>query len=217
MTRIHPRPGSYRPSTIARLSAASRFGAAGVALLAVLAGCGAEDVGSTPAPSASTPRFQNSGFAACPAPTGTPPSDSPLADVAALPCMDGSGRTVAVGSPTGRPTVLNLWGSWCPPCGEELPAFVRVASAAGTRLTVVGVDTADDPARAVAAARDVGVTFANVYDRGEKVRKALGVNALPATAFVTATGEVVHVYRGTPLTDATLTALVDRYLGVRVE
>ncbi|GAA3386916.1 TlpA family protein disulfide reductase [Cryptosporangium minutisporangium] len=190
---------------------------AAAALLTLVAACGGGDV-DDPAVASSTPAsFRNSGFAACPTGAGEPPADSPLAGVTALPCMDGSGTSVRVGAPTGRPLVLNLWGSWCPPCGAEMPSFVRLARAAGSRLAVLGVNTADDARRAVAAAGDLDVTFANVYDRDQRVRKALGVNALPVTVFVAADGEVVHVYRGAPLTDATLTALVSRYLGVKVE
>lgn len=187
-----------------------------VALVVLLAGCsssGPADVEPKPTKAS----FANSKFAACPAATGAVPADSPLRGVEPLLCMNPSGQPMTIGAPTGRPMVLNLWGSWCPPCGKELPSFVRLATAAGDRLSVVGVNTSDDASRAVAAADELDVRFANVFDRGEEVRKALGVNALPATAFVSAKGEVVHVYRGTPLTDASLAALVRQYLGVTVE
>lgn len=187
-------------------------------LLLVLAGCTSTQAGPVSAsPSPAALSFRGSGFAACPAPVGAAPSDSPLADVSALPCMDGSGGTVRLGAPTGRPTVLNLWGSWCSPCGDEMPAFVRLAASSGDRVTVVGVNTADSASNAVAAARQLAVRFANVYDRDQRVRRALRVSALPATAFVTATGEVRYVYRGTPLGDADLAALIKRYLEVDVE
>lgn len=193
---------------------------AAAALFALVAGCGGSgsaEEGSTPTPGANPAAFASSKFAACPAPTGPVPGDSPLRSVEPLPCMNKSGDRVTIGAPTGRPMVLNLWGSWCPPCGKEMPSFVRLANQAGDQLTVIGINTSDDASRAVAAAADLDVRFANVYDRAEEVRKALGVNALPATAFVSATGVVVHVYRGTPLTDAALASLVRQYLGVAVE
>lgn len=190
------------------------------ALVALLAGCsagGPADTGSTAAPASKTDAFATSKFAACPPPTGKVPADSPLRGVEPLLCMDPSGKRVSIGAPTGRPVVLNLWGSWCPPCGKEMPSFVRLAAASGDRLSVIGVNTSDDAARAVAAADELDVRFANIYDRQEGVRKALGITALPATAFVSATGEVVHVYRGAPLDDAALEGLVRQYLGVAVE
>ncbi|MFG1920443.1 TlpA family protein disulfide reductase [Cryptosporangium sp. NPDC048952] len=186
------------------------------ALVLLLAGCSGGGA-STPTPAPTSNAFTNSKFAACPAATGEVPANSPLRSVKPLLCMNKTADMVTIGAPTGRPMVLNLWGSWCPPCGEEMPSFVRLAAAAGDELTVVGVNTSDEASRAVAAADELDVRFANVFDRAEEVRRALGVNALPATAFVSATGEVVHVYRGTPLTDAALTGLVRQYLGVTVE
>jgi thiol-disulfide isomerase/thioredoxin len=185
-----------------------------VALLALVAGC--SDGGSTPAPAQPSVTFADSKFAACPAATGPVPGNSPLRSVAPLLCMRPNGDRMTIGAPTGRPMVLNLWGSWCPPCGREMPSFVRLANEAGDRLTVVGVNTSDSAPRAVAAADELDVRFPNVFDRAEKVRKALGVTALPATAFVSPAGEVVYVHRGTPLTDATLAAQIKKHLGVTV-
>jgi thiol-disulfide isomerase/thioredoxin len=128
--------------------------------------------------------------------------------------MDADAGTVAVGEPIGRPRVVTLWGSWCPPCGKELPAFVAFSRRAGDRVQVVGVDTADDAVNAVAAARDLGVAFPNVYDRRSKVQRALGVVALPATAFLDRDGRLVHLHTGTPLDEAMLTRLAEKHLGV---
>ena len=191
-----------------------------VALVVFAAGCsggGSADDASTPTRASNPAAFASSKFAACPAPTGQVPGDSPLRDVEPLLCMSETRDMMTIGAPTGRPMVLNLWATWCPPCGQEMPSFVRLANQAGDRLTVVGINTSDDASRAVAAADELDVRFANVYDRAEEVRKALGINALPATAFVSATGEVVHIHRGTPLTDASLASLVRQYLGVTVE
>lgn len=130
--------------------------------------------------------------------------------------MDGGGEAYALARPSGRPMVLNLWGSWCPPCGEELPAFQRLHTDAHGKLTVLGVVTEDSAKGSVVAARELGVTFANVYDREGKVRRAIGRNALPVTLFVDAGARVRHVYNGVPLDDAALRALVQKHLGVVV-
>ncbi|MFI5955636.1 TlpA disulfide reductase family protein [Cryptosporangium sp. NPDC051539] len=188
-----------------------------VAVLVLLAGCTTDTPeAAAPTPGPSSGAFAKSKFATCPAPTGQVPAKSPLKGVRPLPCMEPTGARVTIGAPIGRPLVLNLWASWCLPCKDEMPVMERFATAAGTRVAVVGVNTGDDAPNAVLAADDVGVTFANVYDRAREVLHALKVNTLPATAFVSADGEVVHVYRGSPLTDQTLSALAGRYLGVRV-
>jgi thiol-disulfide isomerase/thioredoxin len=157
--------------------------------------------------------FAGSGFDTCPASTGTgAPTTGGLPDVR-LPCMDGSGP-VAVAGPTELPRVLNLWASWCPPCREELPVFERLAADGNGRVVVEGVVTEDAAGTAVDTAKDLGLTFPNVYDRQATIRKALGRNALPATVLVRSDGTVAHVYSGPVLTDPMLRELVAQYLGV---
>jgi len=40
---------------------------------------------------------------------------------------------------TGKITVLNFWGTWCPPCVAELPDFERIARDYADRVVVVAV------------------------------------------------------------------------------
>ncbi|WP_170323699.1 TlpA family protein disulfide reductase [Cryptosporangium phraense] len=190
-----------------------------VVVVLLLAGCSSGGGGKaeeSPTPGWNPSAFADSKFAACPAATGPVPGGSPLRSVKPLLCMVKTGDPVTVGAPIGRPMVLNLWASWCLPCKDEMPVMEHLSTAAGARLAVVGVNTGDDAPNAILAADDVGVTFPNVYDRAQDVLHALKLNSLPATAFISADGEVVHVYRGTPLTDKTLSALVEQHLGVRV-
>lgn len=185
-------------------------------LVLVLAACSSPAPDPTPpAPVAQSADFSGSGFAACPAPTGPAPAADALPAVS-LSCMDGSGAMVELARATGKPMVVNLWASWCAPCGREMPAFQRLQDAAGDRLTVLGVSTEDSAGRAVSAAQEIDVRFANVYDREGAVRRGLRVNGLPATVFVDSDGRIVHVYNSTPLEDAGLRELVQRHLGVTV-
>ncbi|MEO7827366.1 MAG: TlpA disulfide reductase family protein [Allosphingosinicella sp.] len=39
----------------------------------------------------------------------------------------------------GRPVLLNLWATWCPPCVAEMPTLDRLASREGDRLQVLTV------------------------------------------------------------------------------
>ncbi|WP_163512286.1 TlpA family protein disulfide reductase [Fodinicola acaciae] len=168
--------------------------------VAVVAGCAA-----APVP------FQGSGFAACPRPAAG--GKLPAVTVT---CMDGSGQTVSLDRLTGRPMVVNLWASWCAPCGQEMPAFQRLHSKARDNLVVLGVATKDDPTRSVQAAQDVGIRFANVFDPNAAVERGLGRANLPVTVFVDAKGAVTYLYAGPVLTDKALADLVKRYLGVVV-
>ncbi len=131
-----------------------------------------------------------------------------------LPCFTG-GQPVRLADLRG-PAVLNLWGSYCGPCREELPAMQRLADRTPGRLSVVGVNTYDDRPAATSFAVDHGVRIPTLYDRDKRLMAALGKIALPVTVFVDAGGKR-FVYNGTALDDDNLAELVGRHTGVTVQ
>jgi thiol-disulfide isomerase/thioredoxin len=186
-----------------------------VPALLLAAGCAAP-TGPAPRPEPPSP------FAGCAALTAPPPrapatapagGGAALPDLA-LPCVTG-GEQVRLAGLRG-PAVVNLWGSWCAPCREELPALQRYAARTAGTVHVVGVVTRDDRAAAKELAADLGVTFPALDDPGEQVLSALRRAALPVTFFVDGRGRVRHVYNSTALDEAALSRLVERHLGVTV-
>jgi len=113
--------------------------------------------------------------------------------------------------------VVTLWAPWCQPCAKELPLFERLSQAAAGRLTVIGVVVQAPAGQSVAAGRDVGVTFANLYDRDGAVPAGLGKVALPVTVLVGPEGRVRVVHAAVLPDDAALRTLVARHLGVIVQ
>ncbi|MFC0533436.1 TlpA family protein disulfide reductase [Phytohabitans kaempferiae] len=203
------RPGAAAPS-IGPAHAAKVV----VALVAVLAlvGCGGSE---EPAAPESSPPFADCATLTAPPPAAPqvtlPGQGDPLPDVA-LPCFTG-GQEVEVSAIRG-PAVLNLWGSWCGPCREELPAFQRFADRAAGKVTVIGVDIRDSRSAASSLAEELGVTYPNLFDPSERLRAKLGITALPATLFVDRDGRVRHVYNSTALDEAELATLAAQHLGV---
>ncbi|MGH3546440.1 MAG: TlpA family protein disulfide reductase [Mycobacteriales bacterium] len=192
--------------------------AVAVVLLLVATGCSSNPVSSRGAGDAPD------GFAACPDPVDSPAQeensgagdpDRRLPELS-LRCMDGSGAMFPLRRSLGVPLVINLWGSWCAPCGKELPAFAELDKAAAGKVVVMGVVIEDSAARADEAAQELGVTFPNLYDRSGALRRALGVNALPVTLFVDADGELRELYAGPILDAATLRQKVGRQFRVEV-
>ena len=55
------------------------------------------------------------------------------------------GGTLALAGLRGRPTLLNFWATWCPPCVKEMPlldAFYRAHQARGWQVVGLAVDQA---------------------------------------------------------------------------
>lgn len=55
-----------------------------------------------------------------------------------LPMRSYDGRAWDLSRFEGKPVVVNFWGSWCPPCLQEMPHFVRAARGYGDQLIFVG-------------------------------------------------------------------------------
>ncbi len=111
--------------------------------------------------------------------------------------------TTLAGAPTtlaalsgGKPMVVNLWATWCPPCRREMP----VLSAAQQRDTAITFVFVNQGESAVVAANYLAAeSFAlnNVLlDGGTLLGKAIGSTALPTTLFYDASGRLVDTHLG---------------------
>lgn len=130
-----------------------------------------------------------------------------------LPCLGGGPDVPLRGAPTGVPTLVNVYGSWCTPCQEEMPVLVAFSRRAGSKVALVGVDTVDDPRLALLFAHDVGQTWPAVVDDNKSVLVKYA-SGPPVTLFLDGAGAVVHVKTGPFRSVAALQADVQQYLHV---
>jgi cytochrome c biogenesis protein CcmG/thiol:disulfide interchange protein DsbE len=118
------------------------------------------------------------------------------APVTALPRL-GSGGSGSLAEYRGKPVLLNVWASWCPPCKSEMPllekAHARMTAAGGT---VLGVDVQDDRQEALAFLRSKRITFPSLRDRDRSYIQRLGVTGYPETFLIDRAGRVVALRRG---------------------
>jgi cytochrome c biogenesis protein CcmG/thiol:disulfide interchange protein DsbE len=120
----------------------------------------------------------------------------------------------------GTPVVLNFWASWCAPCREEGPLLERAWTNASQRgVLLLGLNMQDVPGDARDFAHQLGITYLNVRDRGNRVAHSYGVTGLPETFFISPAGRVVgHVIgaaSAAQLRDGIAAALAGRPLGLR--
>lgn len=145
------------------------------------------------------------------------PCPSGVGDLPALtlPCLGGGPDVRLDGPPSGVPTLVNVYGSWCAPCQEEMPLLVAFARKAGTRVALLGIDTEDEPRMGLRFAKDLGQHWPAVVDEQGTVLRRYAPGP-PVTLFVDPRGAVVHVQRGKFATLAELEAAVATHLGVRL-
>ena len=132
-----------------------------------------------------------------------------------LPCLGGGPDVDLRSAPPGRPTLVNVWATWCPPCVEEVPDLVAFRDRAGDRVALVGVLTQDPAVNGLGFARDVGMHWPSVVDDQGEVFRAFRPGP-PVTLFLDAEGRVVHKRSGKFNDVAEIEALVAEHLGVRL-
>lgn len=106
------------------------------------------------------------------------------------------GGVIGPASWSGRPAVLNLWASWCPPCRREMPMLVEAAGAE-RRATILLVNQGEQPARIIAFLQAQGLDPAHIaLDPSGILGEMAGARALPTTLFIGSDGTVRQVHVG---------------------
>jgi cytochrome c biogenesis protein CcmG/thiol:disulfide interchange protein DsbE len=116
------------------------------------------------------------------------------------------GETFSSAQLGGRPAIVNVWASWCPPCVDEHPVLLETAVRHASDLTMVGIlyqDTADRARNFLARYGDGG--WPNLLDATGQITIDLGVTGPPETFFVDA-GGIVRARHVGPLTTAEMNA-----------
>lgn len=190
---------------IRRLSAA--------AALTLLAGCAASESEETPQ---LAPQAPESAFTiGCPAFTD-PASDAEkdrLPELS-LECLGSGADPVSIGGQPPRPTVVNLWASWCGPCLEEMPLFDQLAQQGTGQVDVLGIVTNDNRSAATAFAVEMNLSFPSALDPKGKIVADQGFVGLPGTLMLDSDGVIVFRHLGPYVTLDDLRADVVEHLGV---
>jgi len=154
------------------------------------------------------------GIEDCPETKTSEPSDRGLSGLV-LDCL-GGGRPVDLAGLHGKPTVINLWASWCGPCKKELPLLAKAHRELGDRVQILGIDFADDsPGAAIDLAKGAGVTYPLLADPKSSSKGILKVVGLPQTVFVDAQGTIVATERREYRSYDDLTNAISKHLGVK--
>ncbi len=102
------------------------------------------------------------------------------------------GQVVRLGDLKGKRVIVNFWATWCVPCLEELPNFIKLrAETSPTNVVILGLST-DDPATQKAFAQRNGINYPlailqNVPSPYQDIVK------IPVTMVIDRNGVIQHV------------------------
>ncbi|WP_446666200.1 TlpA family protein disulfide reductase [Flexivirga sp. B27] len=115
---------------------------------------------------------------------------------------------------SGKVIVVNVWGSWCPPCKAETPDLQKAWTKLKKKgVLMIGIDRQEGPQTAAAYLRSAGVTYPSLRDDGGAALVALQgkASATPSTLVLDKQHRIAARVSG-PTTDTTLIGLVDDVL-----
>jgi thiol-disulfide isomerase/thioredoxin len=131
-----------------------------------------------------------------------------------IPCLDGN-SSIRFGQLRG-PLILNVWGSWCAPCKEEIPFFRSFYAKAKMQLHLLGVNVEEaKPTDATNFVIRNGMTWPNLVDPDGRTRSIFGMG-VPVTWFIDSKGKVVHKKIGGLRSEEELRDLTGKYLKITV-
>ncbi|WNW13402.1 TlpA disulfide reductase family protein [Pseudomonas sp. DTU_2021_1001937_2_SI_NGA_ILE_001] len=113
-----------------------------------------------------------------------------------LPLTDLEARPVNLKDYQGKPVVINLWATWCPPCRREMPVLAK-AQASRPDITLVFVNQGETPDEVRRFLQSQGLALDNLLlDANSELGRQAGSMALPTTLFYDAQGHQVGNHLG---------------------
>jgi len=106
------------------------------------------------------------------------------------------GERVALSRWSGKPLLVNLWATWCPPCRREMPLLAELAERS-EEVVFLMVDQGEGREEIARFLVERDLTFPNVLrDPGRLLAESFEVSGLPTTLLFDERGRLVHARMG---------------------
>ena len=113
-----------------------------------------------------------------------------------LQLQDEQGMAVNLRDYAGKPLVVNLWATWCPPCRREMPVLKQAQEReAGITILFVNQGESMQVVAEFLASQDL-VLDNMLFDSAVQLGQMVGSRALPTTLFYDAEGRQVGSHLG---------------------
>ena len=97
----------------------------------------------------------------------------------------------------GKPVVLNIWATWCPPCLKEMPTLDALGKQGKYSVVAIATDQTSDAVKAFLKKQGWGSGMAVWFDElGAVTRSQLGATGIPVTYVLDSSLTIVMVEAG---------------------
>ena len=129
-----------------------------------------------------------------------------------LNCLDGKGKFVF--ESLRGPALLNVWGSWCEPCRQEIPFLVKAATT--KKIQIIGIDASESSdAAGMKFVLAHNMPWPQLSDMKNKTKATFGLG-VPVTRFIDANGKTVYEKIGPFRSFTQLQSAIKKYLGISI-
>ena len=132
-------------------------------------------------------------------------------------CLDGSGE-IDFHQIKG-PLLINVWGSWCEGCKQEMPYFVELYQNPlfkNGQIQMLGVNVEEKSKEdAIDYIQKSGMSWPNLEDTSG-ISKSIFGPGVPVTWFIAADGSVAYKHIGIIKDLDEIVALTEKHLGVKL-
>jgi len=104
-------------------------------------------------------------------------------------------KLISLSDYSGRPVIINFFGSWCGPCQRETPLLARFYQAHHGRVLIIGIDGRDEASAALKFLQAKRVSYPVIADPNLALTDAYGVGGYPQTFFLNSRHQIVrHIF-----------------------
>lgn len=96
-----------------------------------------------------------------------------------------------------QPTVINFWGTWCPPCRKEIPELVKLYSEYNPKgVEIVSFAVRDQAANVQVFANEASMNWVMLMGNDEVLEKYGPISGVPTTIFLDRNGKELSRFVG---------------------
>lgn len=111
----------------------------------------------------------------------------------------------------GKPTFLNFWATWCPPCVSEMPHFEALYPKYKDKINFIAISLDDNKNDAAAFVQQKGFTFPVGTANNQEIAAKYEIQGIPASYLLDANGNIIAMQIGA-MDEKTLEAFLNKAL-----